>query len=121
MTRKFPSTVMASVMMVATIFAGSQMSAHAGSGQCGASETCMWGNNDYKWLIFNENNFHGNIYGEPNNEMDSWLNRSFSDSLGTAGRRGAGDCQSFDARESDNNVAPWNSDEISFVSTIGGC
>ncbi|MDX3715578.1 peptidase inhibitor family I36 protein [Streptomyces europaeiscabiei] len=53
--------------------------AHASLSECNANNMCMWGNNDFHWLIGER--AHGsttrtNMTGDRNDEMDSWANRS---------------------------------------------
>lgn len=97
--------------------------AQASFSECDADRVCMWGNNDYHWLIGERGPGGGlvNLSGDKNNEMDSWGNRTARNAAGYGSTGGSGDCQTFKAGERDNNVASWNSDEISSWKTNGGC
>ena len=109
----------------AVFFAAASLTApaQAAFSDCDADRVCIWGNNDYAWLIGERPGGEGvaNIGGEANNEMDSWGNRTTRRSAGYADRGGVGDCQSFAAGSRDNNVSPVNSDELSSWKTNGGC
>lgn len=93
--------------------------------QCAAGHVCLWGNNDFQWLIADRTAGSGtitNLYGEANNQMDSWANRSSSyAACGYGGANGTGDRQHWGPNSNDNNVAPWNSDEVSSWRTRYGC
>ena len=99
--------------------------ASASLSQCDSNNMCMWGNNDFLWLIGERG--HGsstvtNLSGDANDEMDSWANRSTSYTgcmFGAA--NGSGDRQTMARASNDNNVAPWNSDEVSSWRTANGC
>lgn len=57
-----------------------------------------------------------------NDQMSSWANRSATyTSCGAGGFDGAGDRQTWSSLNSDNNVAPWNNDEVSSWRTKFGC
>jgi hypothetical protein len=92
--------------------------ANSSIGQCPVGEMCLWGNNDYKWLIAHRDagsmGTVVNLRGDANNEMDSWANRSsYYDVCGYGAANGGGDRQAWATLRDDNNVAPWNSDEVS--------
>lgn len=86
---------------------------------------CLWGNNDFKRKIADRAGGSGtivNLSGDANDEMDSWANRSASyTGCGFGAANGGGDRQTFGRNSNDNNVAPWNSDEISSWRTRYGC
>lgn len=66
----------------------------------------------------------GTLSGEANNEMDSWANRSSGSSAGYDDPTPDGDddgCQTWSAVSNDNNVSPFNSDEVSSWRTNRGC
>jgi hypothetical protein len=85
--------------------------------ECKNGEMCLYGNNDWKWLISHRSASDSsllNLKGDANNEMDSWANKSLHyDACGYGGANGTGDRQYWKTNWNDNNVAPWNSDEIS--------
>jgi hypothetical protein len=98
--------------------------AQASFSECNSGHVCMWGNNDFQWLIAERDEGNGlvNLSGERDNQMDSWANRgAYHNASGFGGQNGTGDCQTFAKGKSDNNVAFWNSDEVSSWRTNVGC
>ncbi|WP_306214342.1 peptidase inhibitor family I36 protein [Actinoplanes sp. RD1] len=99
--------------------------AHAALSDCDSNNMCMWGNNDFVFMIGERG--HGsttitNLSGDNNDEMDSWANRSASYTgcmYSNAG--GGGDKQTMARNSNDNNVSPLNSDEVSSWRTANGC
>jgi hypothetical protein len=91
--------------------------ANSSFGECPSGQICLWGNNEFKWLIAHRGAGFTSVYnlsGEANNEMDSWANRSGEhDVCGYGALYGGGDKQGWDSLHNDNNVSPWNSDEVS--------
>lgn len=112
----------ATALLAATLL-GAEVSAQASFEQCDATHVCGWGNNDFQWLIIERQSGLplANHQGDANNNLDSWANRSSRDARGYAEWNYGGDCMTFRRGSSDNNVAPWNSDEVSSTSTSGGC
>jgi hypothetical protein len=112
--------IVGAFVLVGISFAGP---AQASFSQCDANRVCLWGNNDYNWIIGERAPGGGmsNLTGDANNEMDSWANRTTRNAAGYGASNGSGDCQTFQAGERDNNVANWNSDEVSSWKTNGGC
>lgn len=104
-------------IVVATAAATVPGSASGSLSQCASGQMCLWGNNDFKWFIAHRGageNWLENLTGEANNEMDSWANKSLRwDVCGYGAANGGGDRQYWGTNRNDNNVAPWNSDEIS--------
>lgn len=92
---------------------------------CASGRMCLWGNNDFKWKIADRAAGSGtivNLTGDANNEMDSWANRSGSYiGCGYGAANGTGDRQQWGPNSNDDNVAPWNSDEVSSWRTRHGC
>lgn len=92
---------------------------------CNSGNMCLWGNNDYQWMIAERAAGSGtitNLTGDADNQMDSWANRSASyNGCGYGGANGTGDTQQFNANSSDPNVAFFNSDEVSSWRTRYGC
>lgn len=86
---------------------------------------CLWGDNNFS-LLFVEH-YHGyntwSYVGDNGNDtMDSWGNRSGSyDGCMSGNANGTGDHQFMRRGTSDNDVAPWNSDEVSATKTRNGC
>lgn len=102
---------------------GVSTSAQASFSECDANRVCMWGNNDFLWLI-GERAPNGGLValtGDANDQMDSWGNRTVVNAAGHEHSNGTGDCQTFQAGQSDNNVAFFNSDEVSSWRTNHGC
>jgi hypothetical protein len=91
--------------------------------ECDANRSCMWGNNDFVFLIGERAPGGGlvNLTGDRNDQMDSWGNRTTTNSAGFGNANGGGDCQTFTAGQRDNDVAFFNSDEVSSWKTNGGC
>jgi hypothetical protein len=114
---------LAAVAVVLLSGVGVAVNAQAAFSECNANRSCMWGNNDFVFLIGERAPGGGlvNLTGDRNNQMDSWGNRTTVNSAGYDGAGGAGACQTFAAGSRDNNVAPWNSDEISSWRTDRGC
>lgn len=112
------------VAAVATAGLVPAAAAQADRGPCPANRSCLYGNNDFVFLIAGPrapNYGILNLAGEANDQMDSWINNSGTASRGYAHSGGSGDCQSFHAEDDDTNVASWNSDEVSSWRTDGGC
>ncbi|MBX5444090.1 MULTISPECIES: peptidase inhibitor family I36 protein [Sphaerobacter] len=91
--------------------------------ECDSGHVCMWGNTDFNWLIGERPSGGGLVAlsGAANNQMDSWANGSNTNAAGYDNWDGTGDCQTFHAFGRDNNVAFWNSDEVSSWRTNRGC
>lgn len=102
---------------------GAAQTARASFEQCPSNEVCLWGNNDFLWFIAHRSSGGGvaALTGEANNQMDSWGNRSTRNAAGYGNSNGTGDCQTFAAGSRDNNVAWFNSDEVSSWRTDRGC
>lgn len=113
----------ASGIIVGALLVAPHVSAQAAFSQCDDNRVCGWGNNDFNWLIIERNSGLplANHQGDANNELDSWANRSVTNARGYDGYNYQGECQTFWRGDSDNNVAPWHSDEVSSTSTSGGC
>lgn len=111
--------------MITLSAVGVTANANADLRQCNSGNACMWGNNDYHWLIAERPGGQGRYINfgrqERNDEMDSWANKSgfygcwYEDANGRGGRN------RMDARDRDNNMAPWDSDEASSWRTRFGC
>jgi len=99
--------------------------ASAALSDCPSNHMCLWGNNGFRWEIADRRAGSGTIKplrGDADNEMDSWANRSASfTGCGFGGSNGTGDRQTFGRNSKDDNVAPFNSDEISSWRTANGC
>ncbi|WP_143740203.1 hypothetical protein [Micromonospora echinospora] len=99
--------------------------AGAALSDCATNKMCLWGNNDYLWMIDSRDtggSTIANLSGDANDEMDSWANKSntyagcmWSDA------NGSGDRQALGLNSSDNNVSPANSDEVSSWRTAHAC
>lgn len=113
------------MMIIVAASLGVYGSADAALSDCGTNRMCLWGNNDFKWKIGDR--AHGSytitgLSGDANDEMDSWANRSATyTGCQYQHANGGGDRQTMSRNSNDNNVAPWNSDEVSSWRTAGGC
>ena len=90
----------------------------------GLSSTCLWANNDFGVYITGKTSNLGvsNLTASQEDRMDSWQNKSaLYNSAGYSGLSGNGDCQTFAKGQNDNNVNPFNSDEVSSYRTNRGC
>ncbi|MEU8671973.1 peptidase inhibitor family I36 protein [Streptomyces anulatus] len=116
--------VIASVMLVGSALMVTPV-ANAAISDCNNNNMCMWGNNDYQWMIGER--AHGsatlvNLSGDNDNAMDSWSNESGTHSGCMYGAfNGTGDRQGMAPEANDNNVSPLNSDEVSSWRTRHGC
>lgn len=120
---RFSRRAAIAIAALALAGAGASGGAQAAFSDCDPGRSCIWGNNDYVWLI-GERAAGGDVVaitGDRNNQMDSWGNRTGTDSAGYDGSNGTGDCQTFGFNSRDNNVAFYNSDEVSSWRTDGGC
>ncbi|MEV4173702.1 peptidase inhibitor family I36 protein [Nonomuraea sp. NPDC049709] len=110
-------------MIAAAAWVGPGM-ATADLNECDSGNLCMWGNNDYNWLIGERAGGGGtaNLSGSGNNQMDSWANTSSTYSgCMYADANGGGDKQTMGRVSRDNNVSSLNSDEVSSWKTNGSC
>lgn len=108
--------------------AGLLMLPSAGSGtlaQCTGSNMCMWGNNGFDWLIGQRSPGVAtvtNLSATVNDKMDSWANKSSSyRGCMYSNANGGGDRQLMSPVSNDDNVAPWNSDQVSSWRTRNAC
>ena len=102
-------------------FAGAP--ATASFSQCGTDRVCLWGNNDYDWLLLTRT-AGGGVQAMPYgtlNRMDSWANRTTTNARGYDNTNGTGDCQTFTRGSSNPNVSVLNSDEVSGTARNGAC
>lgn len=123
-----PKHFLVKALILSLAVVAAPATADAGLNQCRTSRMCVWGNNDYQWLIANQ--FHGKSYwfdpfndanGE-NNQADSYANLSstYSGCLADGGS-GGGDRVSMPRGKKDNNLAWFNADEASSMRTANGC
>ncbi|MBA3310897.1 MAG: peptidase inhibitor family I36 protein [Nocardioidaceae bacterium] len=113
------------MVVLAAAGVGGVQTAEAEFEDCNSGNVCMWGNNDYVWKI-GERPKDGGVRSfdadsDRNDEMDSWANRTNLAAAAYSDAGGSGDCQTFHAASRDNNVAPWNSDEVSSWRTDQSC
>ncbi len=114
--------LVAGAMLIGTVAATAPM-ATASFSQCASNKVCLWGNNDYDWLLTSRS-AGGGVTKMPSgtlNRMDSWANRTTTDARGYDNDNGTGDCQNFTRGSSNSNVSVWNSDEVSSTATNGKC
>lgn len=114
------------VLAASTVVA--QPAAHAALSQCADNKVCVWGNNDYEWLLAAQ--LHGqrswldvfnNGKGE-NNQNDSWANKSSRhDGCGVDKVDGGGDRITFWRDSRDPDLAWFNSNFVSAMRTTNGC
>ncbi len=93
---------------------------------CNANHMCVWGLNDFRWMIAER--YHGNsdwldpFTGEENDENDSWANRSVTYTGCMAEHvDGGGDRLTMAEGSSDKDMAWFNSNETSSMRTKYGC
>jgi hypothetical protein len=117
-------SVLAGVVMVVGGVTATAPAAQATISQCNSGWVCMWGNNNYDWLLV-QRYFSYTVANLPtaiNDKMDSWANLStWGKAAAYEHYNGGGGCQSFDIVSRDPNVAPWHSDEVSSWKTNGLC
>lgn len=118
-------------MLVASAMFGTVLAApvaaQAGREQCQSNKQCVWGNNNFNWLIAAQ--YHGqgvvdvfnNANGE-NNQGDSWSNRSAS-YAGCLydGDNGSSALLTMGKTSSDGNMWFGDSDKTSSMKTNGPC
>jgi hypothetical protein len=115
----------ASVLAAAGVLAAAPAMASYDT-DCPVGYMCMWADNDYKNVIGHRVAGYETIYNltgsTADNDMDSWANRSTS-YVGCmyADANGGGDKQTMAKNTRDNNVASWNSDEVTSWRSINGC
>lgn len=113
-------------LVITTMLAASGMgmgmtAADAAMSDCGANRMCVWGNNDFKWML--DDRPHGsktkkNLTGDKNDEMDSWANRSATYRGCMYEHNDGGGSRWYMAKNSnDNNVGPSPSDDVSSWNT----
>ncbi|WP_250035713.1 peptidase inhibitor family I36 protein [Paractinoplanes maris] len=97
--------------------------AAASESECLSNRVCLFGNNDFDWLLSMRGAGYGNynLISSVNDKMDSWINRTGTNAAGYSNANGSGDCQTFHSNSKDNNVNFANSDEVSSWKTNGGC
>lgn len=98
--------------------------ANAAFDDCASNRVCLWGNDNYVWLLTARGPGYGLLAlpnDDRNNQMNSWGNRTTTNARGYDSSTGTGDCQTFSRGGKDSNVAVWNDDEVSSTATNGGC
>ncbi|MEU5826166.1 peptidase inhibitor family I36 protein [Micromonospora tulbaghiae] len=117
--------LIASAMIVGTGLVLVPGTASAALSDCDAAYMCLWGNNDYKWMLVERaqgSSTIQNLSGDANDEMDSWANKSTTHSgCMWKDANGSGDRQTLIRNSSDSNVSPANSDEVSSWRTAYSC
>jgi hypothetical protein len=103
------------------------MAANASLAQCTGSKMCVWGNNDFQWLLAAQDHGQGvidvfNDAAGENNAADSWQNRSNS----YAGclynnSNGTGALLTMGKADKKANVSFTDSDKTSSMRTNGAC
>lgn len=114
--------LVAGAFIAGTALLAPNTASSAAFSDCNSNYVCLWGNNDYQWMLIEKytNQEGTNLYGEENNQTDSWGNRSTRNARAWDTHSG-GDCWTLSAGERDPNLAPWNSDRFSRLATTGGC
>ena len=97
--------------------------AMATEAQCLSNRACLFGNNDFDWLISMRTPNAGlmNMSATVNDKMDSWINRTNQSARGYEHADARGACQTFSSNTKEPNVSFWNSDEVSSWATDGKC
>lgn len=119
-------------MIAAVVFASAgvvaAMPADAALSECGTNKMCVWGNNDFKWLLAAQLHGQGdwldvfNNGKDENDQQDSWANRSamytgcLADDVD-----GGGDRIRMPEASKDNDLAWFNSDSTDAMRTKYGC
>lgn len=121
MTARAKATAAISAVALTAVLAGS--GAQAAFSECAPNRACLWGNNDYVYLLSTRAPGEGiiNLGATTNDEMDSWGNRTTRNAAGYGYADGIGICQTFAAGRTDNNVASWYSDAVTSWQTNSGC
>jgi hypothetical protein len=114
-----------SAVIAATGFFIAPGVANAALSDCDSGNMCLWGNNDYRWMLAERtagSSSIENLSGDANDEMDSWANKSTTYAgCMWATANGSGDRQTLGRNSHDNNVSPANSDEVSSWRTAYAC
>ncbi len=118
-----------SILVVGALaFAGlaAPAGSHASLNDCNSNYMCVWGNNDFAWMLAEE--VHGQaswldpFATDENDENDSWANRSATYTGCMAEHlNGGGDRLTMAKISSDNDMAWFNSNETSSMKTKNGC
>jgi hypothetical protein len=100
--------------------------ADAALSQCTGSKMCVWGNNDFNWLIAAQDHGQGvidvfNDANGENNQADSWANRSGTYNGCLYDGQGTGALLTMGKTSNDNNVSVFDSDKTSSMRTNRGC
>jgi hypothetical protein len=84
---------------------------------------CIWGNNDFQWLIAERAGGRGmvDLTGEANNQNDSWGNRSTYYAGAYDGKDGTGECSELPEFSKDDNIGFYDADDWSSWRTQYGC
>jgi hypothetical protein len=105
-----------------------QPPAHAGLNQCLTNKVCVWGNNNYEWLLAAQ--IHGqtawlDVFNDgagENNQNDSWANKSKTyTGCGVDHVDGGGDRITFTKDSQDPDLSFLNSNFVSAMRTKSGC
>ena len=117
-------------MLIAALVTGVMsvpLASNAALSQCTGTKMCVWGNNDFEWLIAAQN--HGkdvvdafNDAAGENNAADSWQNRSntYSGCL-YDGSNGSNHLQTMKKGSKDDNMLFLDADKASSMRTNGPC
>lgn len=97
--------------------------AQAGNPDCGDDHVCIYDGNDFVGFIGERSEGEGleNIRSAYNDKMDSWENKSRQDAAWYHDINGNGNCVEMDARNEDDNINFFDSDELSSWRTDSGC
>lgn len=97
--------------------------AHAGSVDCDSNRVCIYDGNNFVGIIGERAPGNGlaNIRSRYNDKMDSWENKTNSDSAWYHDIIGNGNCNDMDSQNQDTNINFIDSDELSSWRTNGEC
>jgi len=118
-------SIAAGGMLLGTVLAA-PIAAHASLAQCTGSNMCVWGNNNYDWLLAAQAHGQGVIdvfndaKGE-NNQADSWQNRSNTYAGCLYYGQGTSALLTMVKASKDDNVSFTDSDKTSSMRTNGPC
>lgn len=98
--------------------------ASASLSACNSGNVCIWGNNDFEWLIGERSGGQAeirNFSGDANNANDSWANKSTFYGAAYDGFNGTGECSELAQYSTDNNIGFYDADDWSSWRTKYGC
>lgn len=116
--------ILSATMLTATA-AAMVTPANASLSDCNSGHMCIWGNNDYLWMLSERTGGSStitNLTGDNNNQNDSWSNKN-STYKGAAynGANGTGECTTMPESTNVSNIPFYDADDWSSWRTKFGC